>query len=156
MERQNIIIVGEANVGKKTFIKRVMGYKFDDEYNETSVDYNEVLTPWGFYILKYRNIKNLKKHIEENNEILKKYKLFSIMLDYTNLKSFNNLKKYIILTKQIKNINKIILLINKYENQTKSKYIDKFIYPFMSYKRKRYNIEEIRITSKYYKGLSLF
>lgn len=152
----NMIIIGESNVGKKTFVKRVMGYSFDEEYNWPTIDYCEVLTPWGFNILKYDNIKILKKHIEENNEIIKKYKVVSIMLDYTNINTFNNVKKYIKIIKNIKNIEKIILLINKYEKNTKSVYIDNLIFPFISYNQKRYNIEQIRITSKYFKCLSLF
>ena len=156
MSRSNMIIIGEPNVGKKTFIKRVMGYSFDEEYNLPTIDYCEVLTPWGFNILKYDNIKILKKHIEENNEIIKKYKVVSIMLDYTNVKTFNNVNKYIKIIKNIKNIEKTILLINKYEKKTKSVYRDNLIFPFISYNRIIYNTEQIRITSKYYKGLSLF
>ena len=115
-----ILILGNANVGKTSFISRFVQNKFITTYSSTQELSPSFITTnidikGQKYKIKFLDSTAAEKYISALKQYIQKIDCFIFMYDITNKKSFDDIEKWIKIVTDVKEKQKIamILLGNK-------------------------------------------
>ena len=115
-----ILILGNANVGKTSFISRFVQDKFITTYSSTQELSQSFITKnieikGQKYKIKFLDSTAAEKYISALKQYIQKIDCFIFMYDITNKKSFEDIEKWIKIVTDLKKKQKIamILLGNK-------------------------------------------
>ena len=115
-----ILILGNANVGKTSFISRFVENKFIKTYSSTQELRQSFITKnidinGQTYEIKFLDSPAAEKYIPALKPYIQKIDCFIFMYDITNKKSFDDIEKWIKIVTDVKEKQKIamILLGNK-------------------------------------------
>ncbi len=132
-----ILILGNANVGKTSFISRFVQNKFIKTYSSTqelrqSFINKKIDINGQTYEIKFLDSPAAEKYIPALKPYIQKIDCFIFMYDITNKKSFDDIEKWIKIVTDVKEKQNIamILLGNKrdieYERQIKEQDAEEF------------------------------
>ena len=120
----NILILGDCNIGKTSFIEAIKRKNIQKEYIPTVIfEYSSLYVKINDKIIKFGiwDISGQETSRSLINDFLKKTSLIILVYDITNIKSFENIDtwiKYIkSITEKSKSKSKIILVGNKSDLQ---------------------------------------